>query len=109
MMKYESPEEVAGVVERVRMCMAEAGYVDHVDGRIDVVEHDDGFYEIRWWWFVDERRPPAETLWRARELSSVGEPACFKHYEEECYENYDTGRGLYPCQASSRLVKDCKE
>lgn len=85
---------MSDVLERVRMCVAEAGYdPKHVNlsgkGEVQVVMHDfDGALGV-----------PTVVTWRAFGLVSTDESLpCLS-----CYESGDCD----PCLADRRLVLDC--
>lgn len=98
-MNFEDGELTAVQAEKVRMCLAEAGYVDGVDGELVFEPYDGVRYGI--WWRdtkTSSRAPSEETLWRARELAGLTHPVCLRHFE-----SWNTEM----CQAARRLMRDC--
>lgn len=82
----------AEVIERIRMCIAEAGG-DPFGVRLDASDSTGRSVVF------DDRRVPGMIVWRAGELAGMGlKPACWA-----CWNN----RATSDCRASQRLVRDC--
>lgn len=84
-------------VERVKMCVAEAGYDP---SSITTVE-DPYLIEQGFTFWVDMLIPP-EVAWRAREVAGVKEPKCW-----ECSQDHKYTHIEYKCRAVRRLELDC--
>ena len=85
--------------ELIRRCLAEVGYVDGVDGFLEVESYGADCFGI--WWKspkTSERSPSDEMLWRARELAELEHAVCLSHFER-----WDTEA----CSVDRRLVRDC--
>lgn len=89
------PTSSLDVLERVRACVAEAGYdPGYVTG------HSEGTLKI-------DRRLPSPVIWRARELADMGTPRCLA-----CGIAGRRMEGLpspltVDCLATERFVEDC--
>ena len=91
--------EMPSVLERVRMCLAEAGYDPML-----VSEPTVPGGAFKW-------SPPisAEVAWRAREVALIGRPLCFACRRARA--KFARRHGHFPherrCLAARRCVEDC--
>jgi hypothetical protein len=98
-MKYDH-EHNAKVVERVRMCIAEAGYDPKL---VRQIVDQKWLLEEGFVFLIDERVIPIEVGWRAKEISGVGEPKCFRCADDDRIAGYI----VRECAAVRRLEHDC--
>jgi hypothetical protein len=90
-------DDIDDIVERVRMCVAEAGYDPIWITPMPPEAQEQGFYFANEYMMI-----PHDVCWRAREIALVGEPKCFS-----CSTRHLKMIKHKECRAVRRLELNC--
>ena len=91
---------MSDVLERVRMCVAEAGYDP---SGVTLSSNEGGRATI-----VAPNEIPTEVFWRARELATLGPPRCLECCIASMFLKGEAfAASITACLADRRLVLDC--
>jgi hypothetical protein len=98
MMSTKRVIDNATLIERVKMCVAEAGYDPSIIRPIT----EKWLLEQGFIFLSNEYVIPHKVAWRAKEVSEVGKPKCYV-----CSDSDRKGNRKSDCAAVRRLEEDC--